>query len=104
MAKMIVFDQEARDAIKRGVGKLTRTVRSTLGPCGHTVLLAKNFGPPTVTKDGVTVAKEIDLEGPYENIGAKMVRGRTAGPAALRPMTGRRAPSTLSSRSGKGKR
>ena len=62
MAKMIVFDQEARDAIKRGVGKLTRTVRSTLGPCGHTVLLAKSFGPPTVTKDGVTVAKEIDLE------------------------------------------
>jgi chaperonin GroEL len=74
MVKMIAFDQEARDAIKRGVGKLTRTVRSTLGPCGHTVLLAKSFGPPTVTKDGVTVAKEIDLEDPYENIGAKMVR------------------------------
>ena len=74
MAKMIAFDQEAREAIKRGVGKLTRTVRSTLGPCGHTVLLAKSFGPPTVTKDGVTVAKEIDLEDPYENIGAKMVR------------------------------
>jgi chaperonin GroEL len=68
MVKMIAFDQEARDAIKRGVGKLTRTVRSTFGPCGHTVLLAKSFGPPTVTKDGVTVAKEIDLEDPYENI------------------------------------
>ncbi|MBC8870800.1 MAG: chaperonin GroEL [Planctomycetes bacterium] len=74
MPKMIAFDQEARAAIKRGVGKLTRTVRSTLGPCGHTVLLAKTFGPPTVTKDGVTVANEIDLEAPYENIGAKMVR------------------------------
>ena len=74
MAKMITFDREAREAIKRGVSKLTRTVRSTLGPCGHTVLLAKSFGAPTVTKDGVTVAKEIDLEDPFENIGAKMVR------------------------------
>ena len=74
MSKMIAFDQEAREAIKRGVGQLTRTVRSTLGPCGHTVLLAKPFGPPTVTKDGVTVAREIDLEDPFENIGAKMVR------------------------------
>lgn len=74
MAKMIAFNQEAREAVRRGVGKLTRTVRSTLGPCGHTVLLAKSFGPPTVTKDGVTVAKEIDLEDPFENIGAKMVR------------------------------
>ena len=74
MAKMIAFSQDAREAIRRGVGKLTKAVRSTLGPCGHTVLLAKSFGPPTVTKDGVTVAKEIDLEDPYENIGAKMVR------------------------------
>jgi len=74
MAKMIAFDQEAREAIRRGVGKLTRTVRSTLAPRGHTVLLAKSFGPPTVTKDGVTVAREIDLEDSYENIGAKMVR------------------------------
>jgi chaperonin GroEL len=56
MAKMIAFDQESREAIRRGVGRLARTVRSTLGPCGHTVLLAKSFGPPTVTKDGVTVA------------------------------------------------
>ena len=64
MAKMIAFHQDARDAIKRGVGKLARTVRSTLGPCGHTVLLAKSYGAPTVTKDGVTVAKEIDLEDP----------------------------------------
>ena len=74
MAKTIAFNQDAREAIRRGVGKLTKAVRSTLGPCGHTVLLAKSFGPPTVTKDGVTVAKEIDLEDPFENIGAKMVR------------------------------
>jgi len=74
MAKTIAFNQDAREAIRRGVGKLTKAVRSTLGPCGHTVLLAKSFGPPTVTKDGVTVAREIDLEDPFENIGAKMVR------------------------------
>jgi chaperonin GroEL len=73
-SKMIAFSQDAREAIRRGVGKLTKAVRSTLGPCGHTVLLAKSFGPPTVTKDGVTVAREIDLEDPFENIGAKMVR------------------------------
>ena len=74
MTKMMAFHQDAREAIRRGVGKLTKAVRNTLGPCGHTVLLAKSFGPPTVTKDGVTVAKEIDLEDPFENIGAKMVR------------------------------
>ena len=74
MAKMIVFDQDARNAIKRGVSKLTRVVRSTLGPCGHTVLLNKSYGAPVVTRDGVTVAKEIDLEDPHENIGARMVR------------------------------
>ena len=64
MAKMLAFDQEAREAVKPGAGKLTRTVRSTLGRYGRTVLLAKSFGPPNVTKDGVTVAKEIDLEDP----------------------------------------
>jgi len=74
MTKMIAFHHDARESIKRGVGILTKAVRSTLGPCGHTVMLAKGFGPPTVTKDGVTVAMEIDLEDPFENIGAKMVR------------------------------
>src|ERR671914_1925779 len=74
MAKMIAFDQEARDAIKRGVGKLARAVKVTLGPKGRNVILQKSFGSPTVTKDGVTVAKEIDLEDPYENMGARMVR------------------------------
>jgi chaperonin GroEL len=74
MAKMIAFDQEAREAIKRGVSKLAKVVRSTLGPAGHNVILNKSFGAPVVTKDGVTVAKEIELEDPYENMGARMVR------------------------------
>lgn len=74
MAKMIAFDQEARDAIKRGVGKLARAVKVTLGPKGRNVILQKSFGSPTVTKDGVTVAKEIDIEDVYENMGARMVR------------------------------
>ena len=74
MAKIIAFEQEARDAIRRGVSKLARTVKVTLGPKGRNVILQKSFGSPTVTKDGVTVAKEIDLEDVYENIGARMVR------------------------------
>jgi chaperonin GroEL len=74
MAKMIAFDQEAREAIRRGVGKLAKAVKVTLGPKGRNVILQKSFGSPTVTKDGVTVAKEIDLEDVYENMGAQMVR------------------------------
>ena len=74
MAKMIAFDQEARDSMRRGVGKLARAVKVTLGPKGRNVILQKSFGSPTVTKDGVTVAKEIDLEDVYENMGARMVR------------------------------
>jgi chaperonin GroEL len=74
MAKMIAFDQEARDALRRGVTKLAQAVKVTLGPRGRNVILQKSFGSPTVTKDGVTVAKEIELEDVYENMGAKMVR------------------------------
>ncbi len=74
MPKIIAFDQEAREAIRRGVSKLARAVKVTLGPKGRNVILQKSFGSPTVTKDGVTVAKEIDLEDPYENMGARMVR------------------------------
>src|SRR5215207_6830165 len=74
MAKMIVFDQEARDAMRRGVSKLARAVKVTLGPKGRNVILQKSFGSPTVTKDGVTVAKEIELEDAYENMGAQMVK------------------------------
>jgi len=74
MAKMIAFDQEARDAMRRGVGKLARAVKVTLGPKGRNVILQKSFGSPTVTKDGVSVAKEIELEDTYENMGAQMVK------------------------------
>ena len=74
MAKMIAFDQEARDAMRRGVGKLARAVKVTLGPKGRNVILQKSFGSPTVTKDGVTVAKEVELEDTYENMGAQMVK------------------------------
>jgi chaperonin GroEL len=71
MAKMMAFDQEAREAMRRGVAKLARAVKVTLGPKGRNVILQKSFGSPTVTKDGVTVAKEIEV---YENMGARMVR------------------------------
>ncbi len=74
MAKMIAFDQEARDAMRRGVGKLARAVKVTMGPKGRNVILQKSFGSPTVTKDGVTVAKEVEIEDVYENMGARMVR------------------------------
>src|SRR6059036_174612 len=73
-AKQIAFDQEAREAMRRGVSKLAKAVRVTLGPKGRNVILQKSFGSPTVTKDGVTVAKEIELEDKYENMGAKMVK------------------------------
>src|SRR3954452_16179062 len=73
-AKQIAFDQEAREAMRRGVSKLARAVKVTLGPKGRNVIIQKSFGSPTVTKDGVTVAKEIDLEDKYENMGARMVR------------------------------
>src|SRR5438874_726419 len=73
-AKRIAFDQECRDAILRGVKKLARAVKVTLGPSGRNVVLEKSFGSPTVTKDGVTVAKEIELEDSYENMGAQMVK------------------------------
>src|SRR5678810_787243 len=73
-AKRIAFDTEARAAIYRGVQKLARAVKVTLGPSGRNVVLEKSFGSPTVTKDGVTVAKEIELEDSYENMGAQMVK------------------------------
>ena len=73
-AKRIAFDTEARSAIYRGVQKLARAVKVTLGPSGRNVVLEKSFGSPTVTKDGVTVAKEIELKDSMENMGAQMVR------------------------------
>jgi len=73
-AKTIKFDQDAREAIRRGVAKLAKAVKVTLGPSGRVVILEKSFGSPTVTKDGVTVAKEIEIEDTLENIGAQMVK------------------------------
>ena len=73
-AKKIIFNTEAREAIRQGVKKLARAVKVTLGPCGRNVILEKSYGSPTVTKDGVTVAKEIELEDSYENMGAQMVK------------------------------
>ncbi len=74
MPKIIAFDQEAQEAMKRGVQKLARTVRVTLGPRGRNVIIEKSFGSPTVTKDGVTVAREIELQDKFEDMGARMVR------------------------------
>jgi chaperonin GroEL len=73
-AKQLQFDESARHTLLRGVEKLSKAVKATLGPAGRNVILDKKFGSPTITKDGVTVAKEIELEDPYENMGAQLVR------------------------------
>ncbi|HXG60576.1 MAG TPA: chaperonin GroEL [Planctomycetota bacterium] len=74
MAKQLLFDQAARDALRRGIGKVASAVRSTLGPRGRTVVIDKSWGGPTVTKDGVTVCEEVELTDPYENMAAKMLK------------------------------
>jgi chaperonin GroEL len=74
MAKQLLFNDEARRAVLRGVETLAKAVKVTLGPKGRNVILDKKFGSPTITKDGVTVAKEVELEDPYENMGAEMVK------------------------------
>jgi chaperonin GroEL len=74
MAKQLQFDESARQSLLRGVEKLARAVKATLGPAGRNVILDKKFGSPTITKDGVSVAKEIELECPYENMGAQLIR------------------------------
>jgi chaperonin GroEL len=74
MAKQLIYDAEAREKLRAGVDKLANAVRITLGPKGRNVVLDKKFGSPTVTNDGVTIAKEIELEDPYENMGAQMVK------------------------------
>ncbi|HHF58490.1 MAG TPA: molecular chaperone GroEL, partial [candidate division WOR-3 bacterium] len=73
-AKDLKFNEEARRAILRGVEKLSSAVKVTLGPSGRNVILEKKFGSPTITKDGVTVAKEIELKDPFENLGAQLVK------------------------------
>ncbi|HME68808.1 MAG TPA: TCP-1/cpn60 chaperonin family protein, partial [Myxococcota bacterium] len=73
-AKQIQYGQDARERLLRGVDQLTDAVRVTLGPKGRNVMIEKSWGSPTITKDGVTVAKEIQLKDPFENLGAQMVR------------------------------
>src|SRR5687767_15083261 len=73
-AKQISYDAEAREHIRNGVRRLARAVKVTLGPRGRNVIIQKSFGSPTVTKDGVTVSKEIELDNPYENMGAQLVK------------------------------
>src|SRR5208282_3953197 len=74
MAKQIIYGEEARRALLRGVDKLANAVKVTLGPKGRNVVLDKKFGAPTITKDGVSVAKEIELEDPFENMGAQIIK------------------------------
>ncbi len=74
MAKQLIYDAEAREKLRAGVDKLANAVKITLGPKGRNVVIDKKFGSPTVTNDGVTIAKEIDLEDPFENLGAQMVK------------------------------
>src|SRR5437763_5018015 len=74
MAKQIAFDEEARRALERGVNKLADAVKVTLGPRGRHVVLDKQFGGPQITNDGVTIAREIELEDPYENLGAQLAK------------------------------
>ena len=95
MAKDIKFDMDARDLLKKGVDQLANAVKVTLGPKGRNVVIEKKFGAPQITKDGVTVAKEIELEDKFENTGAQLVKsvatmtadaaGDWATPATRRP-------------------
>jgi len=74
MAKQLLYDQSARQHMLDGVAKLAKAVKATLGPSGRNVILEKSYGSPTITKDGVTVAKEIELEEPFEDMGAQMLK------------------------------
>ena len=74
MAKQLSYSEEARRSLKNGMDALAEAVKITLGPKGRNVVLDKKFGPPTITNDGVTIAKEIDLEEPYENMGAQLIK------------------------------
>ena len=95
MPKILKFDEEARRALEAGVDKLANAVKVTLGPKGRNVVLDKKFGSPVITKDGVTVAKEIDLKDPLENMGAQMVRevaSKTSDTAGCRSLVRSRWP------------
>jgi chaperonin GroEL len=104
MAKQIVYGDSSRQGILRGVNSLANAVRVTLGPKGRNVILDKTYGSPTITKDGVTVAKEIALKDALENMGAQMVkevaraRRRTSRATARQPLPCWRRPSTAKAR------
>src|SRR5881398_2461128 len=74
MAKILKFDEDARRALERGVNKLADAVKVTIGPKGRNVVIDKKFGAPTITNDGVTIAREVELENPYENLGAQLAK------------------------------
>ncbi|HEY5187867.1 MAG TPA: TCP-1/cpn60 chaperonin family protein, partial [Solirubrobacteraceae bacterium] len=74
MAKQLLFDEQARRGLKHGVDRLAEAVRVTLGPKGRNVVLDKKYGSPTITNDGVTIAKDIELEDPFENMGAQLLK------------------------------
>ena len=79
MAKQVIFGEEARKALQSGVDQLADTVKVTLGPKGRNVVIDKKFGAPLITNDGVTIAKEIELEDPFENMGAQLVKDQRSG-------------------------
>src|SRR6202012_2725770 len=74
MAKILIFDEDARRSLERGGDALANTVKGTLGPKGRNVVLSKSFGAPVITNDGVTIARDVELEDPYENLGAQLVK------------------------------
>src|ERR671914_2447688 len=74
MTKIIKFDEQARRSLEAGVNKLADTVKVTIGPKGRNVVIDKKFGAPTITNDGVTIAREVEIEDPYENLGAQLVK------------------------------
>ncbi|MBQ1504967.1 MAG: chaperonin GroEL, partial [Oscillospiraceae bacterium] len=74
MSKLIIYNEEARRALERGVDQVANTVKVTLGPKGRNVVLGKKYGSPLITNDGVTIAKEIELEDPFENMGAQLIK------------------------------
>ena len=94
-AKEVKFSQDARDRMLRGIDILTNAVKVTLGPKGRNVVLDKSFGAPRITKDGVTVAKEIELEDKFENMGAQMVREVASKPPIPPETAPRRRPCSL---------
>lgn len=84
MAKDIIFGEEARKALQSGIDKLANTVKITLGPKGRNVVLDKKYGSPLITNDGVTIAKEIELDDPFENMGAQLVKEVSSKPMTTR--------------------